>query len=219
MAWKFIHEDLSEFDSKTHAINDIPVEWTQGVIVDGKPFAGMDSYGVKPDGTVVLARGLQNISVSHPDARIIKTRTIPTRQFHQVEKKLGLWSPENITPPNWEKDVVGVRIWTSNKVFDTVGIPETQWVSWFSNLPDDIQEIVLYENWFTSLGEQFRQFMGGGTNAYCSETPYGVVFGSTEEDDAYILERHPNAVIRRGKLLSDAQYQKVVKSYSESVVL
>jgi hypothetical protein len=177
MAWTFIYEDLSEYSSDTNTIDDLPLSGVQGIIVDGKGYAGFDSYGILPDGEVILARA---VVINHPDAKVISTRTIPTRQFHHVEKRIGLWLKDNVEPfQGWNKDVVGVRVWTSTGVFDTKGLPESEWRAWWIALPDDIQEITLYENWF-HLGEQYRQFVGGGAVPYYEDTPWGPVIGTTD---------------------------------------
>lgn len=210
MGWRCVYEDLSEFDSITHKIDDLPVDGVQGIVADGKPLTGFDSYGILPDGTVVVARVGQDISASYPTAKVLNTKTISTRQFHQVEKKMGLWSPLNKEPfQGWEKDIVGIRVWTSNKVLDTKGLTESEWVAWYAKLPDDIQETTLYENWFTSNGEQYRQFVGGFSTNYFVETPYGPAIAGTEEDPSVVLARYPNAIVRLGKLIPDTQYKRI----------
>lgn len=213
MAWKFIYEDLAEYSSDTHTIDDLPLAGCQGVVVDGKPYTGLDEYGVLPDGTVVGARGGQKVADSYPDAKVMGTRTIPTRQFHLIEKQLGLWSPDNREPfQGWNKDTVGWRVWHSNSVVDSKGIPESGWRQhWIDNVNDgDVQEVTLYENWFASPGEQYRQYLGGFDNYYLADTPYGVVISSTNDPVDDILAKHPDAIIKTGKLLPRAKFDKIL---------
>lgn len=209
MAWQAYYDDLSIFSSKeTSDPNDLPINGIQAVKVDGKPFIA-DIFGWEEDEVFISNASFASVKLQRPNAILREGRTCSTRRFHEIEIEIGLWSSKNTKPdilePNWKKDIVGWRLWTAIDVFDSKGIPEGDWLAYWVSLPaTDIQVVVLYENWRTKGGVQYRQMQMGNDFFFMSPTEFGPVFHSSDNKD--IAEKYPGAVIKTGSLLPEAEF-------------
>ncbi len=226
MAWRAIYEDLQEFPSETTNPVDLPRDGLQAVVVNNKPYLGFEccAFGTV-DGKEAVAVSREDMSIvqsTYPTLTVVRGKTCSTRQFHQVAKRIGAWSPLNIEPfRGWEKDVVGWRVWFEKSVFDSVGLIELDWLNFWASLPSTgVQGLMLYENWFSVPGQrQYRQVFGGGDYYVMAPSPYGPIFLNTYETPAEIERRYPGAIIKTGTLLPDKVYQRINAAINASVIL
>jgi hypothetical protein len=227
VAWKVIYEDLSVFSSEATDYRDLPLDGLQAVIVDREiietsglkhtkktqqlPYAGMDCCGFS-DKELYLPRPKvtpEEMKRKYPQAHVVRGKTTSTRQFHKISVMAKMWSPDNKTPfEGWEKDVIGWKLWTEDKVFKNL-TSEDGWVDAWKNIPDGVQGVMLYENWKTGGGNDYRQFFAGRDRYFIAPSEFGVIFSSSNDDPDEILSRYPGAVIREGSLLPDDVYKSL----------
>jgi hypothetical protein len=212
MAWQAVYDDLQVYSSETTDHRDLPVDGLQALTVDGKLHIGtLDCCGfAQVDGkeAVLVPRPTathRDMRALYPDAVIVRSKTISTRQFHKVEVMTGLWSPMNPIPhEGWMKDVVGWRLWTETEVFDSVGVAEADWPAHWESLPGaGIQGLILYENWQYPKGYDCQQVVYGKDRYALAPSPYGPVFLNTNAPIAEIEQRHPGAAVKTGSRLPD----------------
>lgn len=227
MAWQVIYEDLSSYSSETHGAGDLPLDGMQAVTIDGDPNIGMNCCGWDMvDGREVILLPSKRVSYSdmvaqYPDAIVVQTKTTSTRQFHKVEEMTGLWSELNKVPSEtWMKDVIGWRVWTETEVFDSVGVPETDWFALWDSLPaSGWQGLVLYENWETGNGNDYRQNFGGGDHYAIAPSDYGPVFLNNNDPIVEIERRYPGAMVKVGTQLADDAFAPIQARINAATVL
>ncbi len=214
MAWTAIYEDLSEYTSKETSPSDLPLDGLQAVIVDGKPYCGFNILVCRKQRKkwqLAISRAPIEGFRRTRNTVVIRGKTTSTRQFHKIQKRLGLWAPENkaLEPSeDWEKDVIGWRLWTDTEVFEG-RLPEDDWVNQWKSIPDRVQGVMLYENWKSTPTSDYRQYFGGLDRYFIAPSPFGVIFGNSNDAPNAIRERYPGAVVREGTLLPDDEYAAV----------
>lgn len=230
MDWQIIAEDSAGqprvYSNDADVPSSVPLDGIQAIIIDGRPHTGYDRYfhvddGIEPfwgfsgdTGIDILTR----YSGPNTTVRICRGRTTTTARFHEVEKFIGVWSNLNRVPSvDWKKDVIGWRVWTSKNVFDSVGSDD--WLASWAALPDDdIQIVMLYENWSTRLGAAYRQYIAGSDAYFMSPHPSGkmIIAGS---NDADVPDRYPGAVLKRGKFMPLGKFDSLKAEAFASVAL
>lgn len=216
MAWTAIYEDLSEHASKETSPSDLPLDGLQAVIVDGKVFCGFNILVCRKQRKkwqLAISKAPLESFRRTRNTVVIRGKTTSTRQYHKIQKRLGLWSPENKPrepSDDWEKDVIGWRLWTDTEVFEG-RLPEDDWVNQWKTIPDRVQGVMLYENWKSTPTSDYRQEFAGldVANYFIAPSPYGAIFGLSSDDHAVIASRYPGAVIREGTLLPDAEWKAI----------
>lgn len=150
MAWEIIYEGNTAGSQtiQSEKVSDpttLPSDGLQALIVDGKPYVGMDYVGFLDDGGIVLQRGsLIDLQSNYPNlVAVARGRTTDTSRYHRIIVDLGMWSQKDVVyvnNPGWHKSLIGWRLWTSNDVFDSVGVAEQDWLTYWQSLLDtDVQ--------------------------------------------------------------------------------
>lgn len=210
MAWTCIYDDLAEFKSADGIkARNLPIDGIQGLIIDGEPYAGFEYCAFKGD-KVFIGKDKSSFP---PGATIIRGKTTSTRRFHEIEVRLGIWHPKNLKPdaiePDWKKDVIGWRIWTSVNIFDSKGVAKVDWPAEWALLPDDIQIVMLYENWLTAGGAHYRQVIMGGDNFFIAPSAHGIIINTSDDTEVEIQSRYPGAIVKKGRQLSDNEFKVI----------
>lgn len=227
MAWEAIYEDLSIYDSATHSPGDLPLDRIQAIVIDGKTRYGSEyvGFGRVDDKDVVLLSSTSPdlILQQDPSAIIVRGSTTTTRRFNEIKQQLGDWDSRNVKPdaaePAWVKDMIGWRCWTSKDVFDSKLIAESDWQAHWSLLPDDVQVVMLYENWVAANGVRYRQIVQGSDQYFMASGPEGkwIIDGSNAIPEQ-IVTRYPGAIVKAGKLTSLPSYRQIVAEAMADVV-
>lgn len=229
--WQVLYEDLTWRRSITHTWDELPQDGVMGLKVNGRSFSAMQHYfrGLDSSGQPVI--GFSNdpptdIQLRFQNARVLRGKTTTTRRYHECEVALGLWARENKKHEpfdGWVKDVIGWRLWTSNKVFDSKGVPMESWQDHWNSLPtDDVQFIMLYENWENAPGRPYRQVLSGSDVYYMAPGPEGrwIIGGTASQDDPEeVPVRYSGAAIKRGKFMNVSRLNQLQQEVMASAVL
>lgn len=227
MGWQAVFENLSTYSSETHSAGDLPLDGLQAVVVNGIVYTGLDCCGwgqVDGKDAVLVPEPrtrYAEMKSQYPEAVIVRSKTTSTKQFHKVEVLTGIWSELNKVPSaNWEKDLIGWRVWTETDVFDSAKVPEHKWLDlWGSLPPGGWQGLVLYENWKTGGGDDYRQNFGGGDHYVMAPSPYGPVFLNNNDTKEEIEQRYPGASVKVGTQLPDEAFAPIQAAIINSVTL
>jgi hypothetical protein len=230
MAWKIVYEgDSAGPQSFTESTDPrvLPTDGLQALVIDGQPIMGFEHVGFLDDGGIVTTKGTaEDLQAQFPNlVAVVRGKTTDTSRFHRIEVEAGRWSPQNLKPdaaePNWHKRIIGWRLWTSNKVFDSVGVAEADWMAHWQSLPDtDVQVIKLYENWKVPDGEaDYSQMVMGTDRFFMAPGPDAMIITGSDDLQSSIESRYPGAHVKAGRLIADNRFRSIVSEAIASRVL
>lgn len=223
MAWQLFVDDgttdrLQVVSDVSTQPMDVPLDGIQAIAIDGAVNSGYDHYFWGDDdagGFWGFARGEtpEKILERYPMVRrISRGRWTTMSRWYRVKEAALLFAghqAEVQLPPN-PVVVAGWRCWTSNDVFDSVGVAQADLLShWASVVPaDDVQVVMLY----LSAGGQpeiiGRWVLSGASFYAVAPHPSGeFIFGGGEDTD--IATRYPGASIKRGKFIDLNRYEAI----------
>lgn len=205
MAWTVYYEDQTFSDVEPASLPD---DGAQVLVEDDQAYWARDFYIRVAGEWKVSNLSRAEIIALFPDAVLIRGRKTSTRKFHEIQRAAGFWLDADPFP-GWRKDLIGWRLWTETEEFDSVGVPEADWMSLWRSLPaSGVQGVKLFENWKVG-DEDYTETFAGRDRYYLVSGEHGPIFGNTGDEPAEIKLRYPGVDVKEGSLLPDSEFKLI----------